>query len=172
MGPSLGAYHAANTLFHYPHLVKRCYALSGIFDLRAFMDGLYDDNFYFQNPVDYMSNLTDPWFLEQLSTCEIRLVTGSGPWEKSGYSYAMSSVLARKNIPHHLDDWGAARRPRLAVLEGSATGVHFAMVDRSGRSNLSSRYCPSAMTCSSSIHTSQPRVSTSTWVVEAQSACV
>ena len=27
MGASLGAYHAANTLFRYPHLVKRCYAL-------------------------------------------------------------------------------------------------------------------------------------------------
>jgi esterase/lipase superfamily enzyme len=107
VGPSLGAYHAANTLFHYPHLVKRCYALSGIFDLRAFMDGLYDDNFYFQNPVDYMANLNDRWFLNQLSTCEIRLVTGSGPYEKSSYSYAMSSVLSRTSVPHHLDDWGS-----------------------------------------------------------------
>ena len=62
VGASLGAYHAANTLFHNPHVVKRCYALSGIFDLRDFMGGMYDDNFYFQNPVDYMSNLTDPQY--------------------------------------------------------------------------------------------------------------
>jgi esterase/lipase superfamily enzyme len=106
MGPSLGAYHAANTLFRYPHLVKRCYGLSGIYDLRSFMGGMYDDNFYFQNPIDYMASLDDPWFLEQLSTCEIRLVTGSGPYEHSGYSYAMSAVLERKGIRHHLDDWG------------------------------------------------------------------
>jgi len=106
LGASLGAYHAANTLFHYPHLVKRCYALSGIYDLRDFMGGMYDDNFYFQNPIDYMANLRDPWFLEQLSTCEIRLVTGSGPYERSAYSYAMSGILARKGIRHFLDDWG------------------------------------------------------------------
>lgn len=106
VGASLGAYHAANTLFHYPHLVKRGYALSGIFDLRDFMGGMYDDNFYFQNPVDYMASLNDPWFLEQFSTCEIRLVTGSGPYEKSGYSYAMSAILTAKGIRHSVDDWG------------------------------------------------------------------
>ena len=107
MGASLGAYHAANTLFRYPHLVKRCYALSGIYDLRRFMDGKYDDNFYYHNPVDYMANLSDPWFLDQLASCEIRLVTGSGPWEESQHTYAMSRVLARKGIRHHLDDWGS-----------------------------------------------------------------
>ncbi len=26
-----------------------------------FMDGVYDDNFYFHNPIDYMANLDDPW---------------------------------------------------------------------------------------------------------------
>jgi esterase/lipase superfamily enzyme len=107
LGASLGAYHAANTLFRYPHLVKRCYALSGIYDLRQFMDGGYDDNnFYFHNPVDYMANLTDPWYLEQLAGCEIRLVTGTGPHEDSGPSYALSRVLAGRGIRHHVDDWG------------------------------------------------------------------
>jgi len=28
--------------------------------MRRFMNGLYDDNFYFNNPVDYLSNLSDP----------------------------------------------------------------------------------------------------------------
>jgi esterase/lipase superfamily enzyme len=106
MGASLGAYHAANTLFRYPHMIRRCYALSGVYDLRRFMDGLYDENFYFHNPVDYLANLEDPWILGQLATCEVRLVTGSGPWENSGESYALSAVLARKGIAHHLDDWG------------------------------------------------------------------
>jgi len=52
LGASLGAYHAANTLFKHPDHVKRCYALSGIYDMRDSMDGMYDDNFYFNNPVD------------------------------------------------------------------------------------------------------------------------
>ena len=33
----------------------------------------YDDNFYFHNPVDYLANLSDPWILEQLASCDIRL---------------------------------------------------------------------------------------------------
>jgi len=106
MGASLGAYHAANTLFRYPHQIKRCYGLSGIYDLRAFMGGLYDDNFYFHNPVDYLANLSDPWVYEQLASCDIRLVTGSGPWEKSYLTYALSEVLSRKGIRHSVDDWG------------------------------------------------------------------
>lgn len=106
LGASLGAYHAVNTLLRYPHLIKRCYGLSGIYDLRRFMNGLYDDNFYFHNPIDYVAGLEDGWIRQQLESCEIRLVTGSGPWEESGHSYALSSVLARKGIRHHLDDWG------------------------------------------------------------------
>jgi esterase/lipase superfamily enzyme len=106
MGASLGAYHAANTLLRYPHLVKRCYGLSGIYDLRRMMEGGYDENFYFHNPVDYLANLTDPWFFEQFATCEIRLATGSGPYEESRYSHQLSQVLSRKGIHHYLDDWG------------------------------------------------------------------
>jgi esterase/lipase superfamily enzyme len=105
-GASLGAYHAANTLFRYPHLVKRCYGFSGVYDLRRMMDGGYDENFYFHNPVDYLANLTDPWYFEQFSTCEIRLATGSGPYEESRFSYELSGILARKGIRHYLDDWG------------------------------------------------------------------
>jgi len=105
-GASLGAYHAANTLFKHPHRVKRCYALSGVYDMRNFMDGMYDDNFYFNNPVDYMANQHDPWYLDQYRSCDIRLVTGCGPWENSGPTYRMSAVLASRGIAHHVDDWG------------------------------------------------------------------
>jgi esterase/lipase superfamily enzyme len=106
MGASLGAYHAANTLFKYPDRVKRCYALSGVFDMKRSMNGHYDDNFYFNNPVDYLQNLSDPWSLGNLASCEIHIATGTGPWENSGESYRLSGILASRGIRHHLDDWG------------------------------------------------------------------
>jgi len=106
LGASLGAYHAANTLFKHPDHVKRCYALSGVYDLRDSMDGMYDDNFYFNNPVDYMGNQSDPWYLHQYASCDIHLVTGCGPWENSGPTYRMSEILGSRGIAHHLDDWG------------------------------------------------------------------
>jgi esterase/lipase superfamily enzyme len=106
MGASLGAYHAANTLFKHPGVVKRCFALSGVYDMKRFMDGVYDDNFYFNNPVDYMANLSDTWTLRHLASCDIHLATGSGPYESSGESYRMSQILSSRGIRHHLDDWG------------------------------------------------------------------
>jgi esterase/lipase superfamily enzyme len=106
MGASLGAYHAANTLFKYPDVVKRCFALSGVYDMKSFMDGAYDENFYFNNPVDYLANASDPWLLGHLASCDIHIVTGSGPWENSGESYRLSHILSSRGIGHHLDDWG------------------------------------------------------------------
>jgi len=105
-GASLGGYHAANTLFKHPDAVKRCFALSGVYDMKRFMAGDYDDNFYFNNPVDYMSNLSDPWTLQQLSTCDIHLATGTGPWEHPEETYRMSRVLDARGVRHSLDDWG------------------------------------------------------------------
>ena len=98
MGASLGAYHAANTLFKYPDVVKRCFALSGVYDMKRFMDGAYDDNFYFNNPVDYLANASDPWMLGHLATCDIHIATGTGPWEQSGESYRLSQILASRGI--------------------------------------------------------------------------
>jgi len=106
MGMSLGAYHAANTLLKYPDAVKHCFALSGVYDLSSFMDGLYDDNFYFNNPAHYVPNLHDAWTFQQLETCDIHLATGQGPYENSGPTYHFSGILASKGIRHSLDDWG------------------------------------------------------------------
>jgi esterase/lipase superfamily enzyme len=106
MGASLGAYHAANTLLKHPDVVKRCFAMSGVYDMKRFMDGLYDDNLYFNNPVDYVANMSDPWVLGQLGSCEIRLITGCGPFEQSGPTYQLADALRARRIPHHVDDWG------------------------------------------------------------------
>ena len=109
LGASLGAYHAANTLFKHPDHVKRCYALSGVYDMRDSMDGMYDDNFYFNNPVDYMANQSDPWFLHQYGSCDIRLVTGTGPWENSGPTYLMSDILKQPRASRIISTTGARR---------------------------------------------------------------
>ena len=105
-GASFGAYHAANTLFKHPDRFRRCLALSGVYDIRRFMDGDYDDNFYFNNPMDYVANLSDPWYYHHLRRADIHLATGHGPWEDSGPTYRFSEVLRRKEIPHSVDDWG------------------------------------------------------------------
>ena len=105
-GASFGAYHAVNTLFKHPDKFRRCLALSGVYDIRKFMDGDYDDNFYFNNPMDYVANLSDPWYYHHLRQNDIRLATGNGPYEDSTPTRRFSDLLHRKGIPHSLDDWG------------------------------------------------------------------
>jgi esterase/lipase superfamily enzyme len=108
MGASLGGYHAANTLLKHPDAVKVAWALSGVYDMRRFMDGLSDDNFYFNNPVDYVGGLTDPDRIALLNTCDLHIATGTGPWERTAEAYHFSHLLGIKGIRHSLDDWGPA----------------------------------------------------------------
>jgi esterase/lipase superfamily enzyme len=105
-GASFGAYHAANTVLKHPDIFRRCLALSGVYDIRRFMNGDYDDNFYFNNPVDYMASLSDEYLLHHLRQSDIHLATGSGPWEDSGPTRRLSEVLRSRGVPHSLDDWG------------------------------------------------------------------
>jgi len=175
MGASLGGYHAANTLLKHPDVVKRCFALSGVYDMKRFMGGDYDDNFYFNNPVDYCANLTDGWALHHLASCDIHLATGTGPWEHPQEAYRLSGILAQRGIPHHLDDWGHLGghdwpywRHQMWEYMNKAS----LLASRDYSPSVSSRYLPVRMTCSSSIQTLQSRVSTSTCVVDFQSAPV
>jgi esterase/lipase superfamily enzyme len=105
-GASFGAYHAANTLFKHPSVFRRCLALSGVYDIRRFMDGDYDDNFYYNNPVDYLASLSDPWYLHHLAQADIRLATGHGAYEDSSPTYRLADVLTQRGIPHTVDNWG------------------------------------------------------------------
>jgi esterase/lipase superfamily enzyme len=82
--------------------------MSGVYDLKNFMDGMYDDNFYFNNPVDYLANLSDGWAYHHLASCDIHLVTGTGEWERPAPTYRLSDILRGKGIRHSLDDWGPA----------------------------------------------------------------
>ena len=54
------------------------------------MDGDYDDNFYFNNPVDYVPNLTDPWYLEQPGSVRHPAGDRQRPVRGRGPSYQLS----------------------------------------------------------------------------------
>ncbi len=105
-GASFGAYHAVNFAFRHPGLARRVIGLSGRYDMRSFMDGYYDDNFYFNNPVDYMKNLSDPALLEKFRReLDIILVCGRDAGEETENNRYMSQILWDKGIWHALRLW-------------------------------------------------------------------
>jgi esterase/lipase superfamily enzyme len=109
-GASLGAFHCANQLFRRPDLFDGMIAMSGSYDIRGYYDGdYYDDNVYFNNPVDYLPGLgrEDLSLLRQKR--HIHIVTGQGDYENPDASLRLSAILSEKQIPHHLDLWGHDR---------------------------------------------------------------
>jgi esterase/lipase superfamily enzyme len=97
-GCSFGGYHAANFAFRHPGLTAYCFPMSGIFDIRSFTDGYYDDNVYFNNPIDYLDGATDPALWQMgivLGTAERDICRGQNEW--------MSRLLSAKSISHWLD---------------------------------------------------------------------
>jgi esterase/lipase superfamily enzyme len=102
-GASFGGYHAVNFAFRHPDVAAYCVSLSGSFDIRSFLDGHYDDNAYFNNPVDYLPNLGDSWFLDHLRRMGIILGTGDRDICRDRNLH-LSHLLNTKGIPHFLDD--------------------------------------------------------------------
>jgi len=111
-------------LFKHPDAVKRCLAISGVYDMRRFMNGNYDDNFYFNNPGRLpRQTWSDPWFYEQFETCDIHIVTGHGPWEDAGAVPPARRRAAQQGHQALARRLGPDGRPRLAVLEAPDAGV-------------------------------------------------
>ena len=107
-GASLGAFHAANQLFRRPDLFDGMVAMSGGYDIRTYYHGdYYDENVYFNNPVDYLPNLNDDKYLPMLrQKRQIFILTGQGAYENPDASRRLAGILASKGIPFHLDLWG------------------------------------------------------------------
>jgi esterase/lipase superfamily enzyme len=106
-GASFGALHAANTFFRRPDLFEGTIAMSGSYDLKDYAKGYYDDNVYFNSPVDYLSNLTDENILNMLRNKKhIYITTGQGNYENPDASKNLSNILHAKGINHELDLWG------------------------------------------------------------------
>ena len=97
-GCSFGGYHAANFALKHPEKTGHLFSMSGAFDMRQFTDGYYDDNVFFNNPVDFMpgSNQHELWQMNIiLGTAEHDICLNDNIW--------LSNILKEKHINHWLD---------------------------------------------------------------------
>lgn len=111
-GCSFGGFHALNIAFKNPHRFAYTISMSGAFDIKSFLDGYYDDNCYFNNPVDYMANMNHGQHYDMIREMGIILASGEHDACKGDNEY-MSSLLRRNGIPHWFEcnngvghDWG------------------------------------------------------------------
>ena len=82
--------------------MEKLICLGGSFNITPYIDNYYDDNCYFNNPPDYMPNLTDEWFIDKIKA--MKIIIGVGEWDiYLQENYRMSDILNSKNIEHYLD---------------------------------------------------------------------
>ena len=97
-GASFGGYHAANFAFRHPEVVSHLFTMSGAFDIKSFMYGHYDENTYFNNPVDYLPGNNHP------ELWKMNIILGTSEWDICKQAnFRLSGILNQKNIPHWLD---------------------------------------------------------------------
>ena len=104
-GASIGAFNAVATVCRHPDVFKLAIAMSGTFDLSKYLEGRFNQDFYFSSPLHYLPDLSGP----QLETLQRRLVllpTGEGDYEDIGESWRIARVLGAKGIPNRVDPWG------------------------------------------------------------------
>lgn len=107
-GASFGALHAMNLFCKRPDILNGAISMSGVYDLTEYTRGFYDEQVYYNSPIHYIPNLTDPFYLEKLKASHhIHLYTGSGEYEEPDASRRFAAALYNKGIWCDLDVWGS-----------------------------------------------------------------
>lgn len=102
-GCSFGAYHAANFAGRHPEVTTKAVCFSGVYDVRRFTDGYWDETDYYNSPADYIANMSTDW-VKKLSRVEWVIATGEydtlAPDNRN-----FGNVLSRQGIPNLTEIW-------------------------------------------------------------------
>ena len=104
-GASIGAFNAVATVCRHPDAFKLAIAMSGTFDLSKYLEGRFNQDFYFSSPLHFLPGLEGD-ALAQLRSRSILLPTGEGDYEDIGESWRLAKVLGDKRVPNRVDSWG------------------------------------------------------------------
>jgi esterase/lipase superfamily enzyme len=104
-GASIGAFNAVATVCRHPDDFRLAIAMSGTYDLSKYLEGRFNEDFYFSSPLHFLPDLEGP-LLDALQKRMILMPTGEGDYEDIGESWRMARVLGAKRIPNRVDPWG------------------------------------------------------------------
>jgi esterase/lipase superfamily enzyme len=91
-----------NLAFRHPGMTGYIISMGGAFDIKQFLGGYYDENCYFNNPPDYLSNVNDSAYLDSMR--RMGIILGTGEHDIClGANRDFSGLLNAKGIAHWLD---------------------------------------------------------------------
>ena len=103
-GASFGGYHVVDKGLRHPDVFAKLLALSGAYDLGWFLSGHRDLGTHLHQPLAYLPDLTDAWFLDRMRRQVIVLSIGEQDFLLD-HNHRLSSALGGKGVPHLLDVW-------------------------------------------------------------------
>ncbi|MBA3562531.1 MAG: hypothetical protein H0W33_00685 [Gammaproteobacteria bacterium] len=105
-GASIGAFNAVASICRHPDVFRLAIGMSGTFDLTKYLQGRFNQDFYFSSPLHYLPGLEGAQ-LDALRRRFVILPTGEGRWEDAGESWRMAQALGAKGVPNRVDPWGS-----------------------------------------------------------------
>lgn len=103
-GAAFGAYFALLMALKYPTNFQKVVSICGYYDIRCHLDDLSDESIYYNNPVEFISNLNDRKLLKLISSVDIRLISYLNDNSKD-HTAKMSDILWMRFIEHEHYVW-------------------------------------------------------------------
>ncbi len=105
IGCSFGGFHAVTMALRHPDVFTAFLSMSGAFDMGSFLGGYHDQDVYFNQPTQFLPQMSDSWFLDRYRSNTYVLATGVNDqcWDQNE---RLARVMREKGIPVRLDVWG------------------------------------------------------------------
>ena len=101
-----GGYLAANMALKYPEKFGKLISVCARYDMRPAFDGQQSEDFYYNNPVEFLPHLNDEAILKELHRLDMRLLSHQAHPDYE-QTERLSSFLEYKDIAHETDTWAA-----------------------------------------------------------------
>lgn len=101
-----GGYLASNMVLKHPESFGKLITVCGRYDMRPCFDGQQSDDFYYNNPVEFLPHLHDEQILEQIRQIDLRFVSHHEDPNKEQMD-RISDFLDTKDVEHGSDIWAA-----------------------------------------------------------------
>ena len=105
VGSSFGALHALLFVLRHPGRFNGFIGLSGAFDTRNWLDGYFDQDVYYTNPIAFLPGLNDPRYLEPLRGMAKRVIATGAEDRNVDESIRVGTLLREKGVDVTLDIW-------------------------------------------------------------------
>ena len=103
-GASFGGYHVIDKGLRHPDVFAKLVAMSGAYSADWFLDGFESMGAYLHQPLRYLPQLTDPWFLDRIRSQHILLCVPEHDF-LFDQNHALQRLLSDKGLGSVLDVW-------------------------------------------------------------------